>query len=151
MADAFPNKEQEDIDAKIDKKIKGILDTIDWEAIDKRVEEKLKGVDTKLEELGLIEPDLLSEEDRSYVDTLPSDYKNKALRYLDIFRENPDLVTQYLQTLKQFGSEKKAKEAGTTNVLFYPNKVKKFLKDHADVFTEGTDERWNYYYHSRRT
>ena len=142
MADAFPNKEQEDIDAKIDKKIKGILVNIDWEAIDKRVEEKLKGVDIKLEELGLVEPDLLSEEDRSYVDALPSDYKNKALRYLDIFRDNPEIITEYLQTLKQFGSEKKAKEAGATNVLFYPNKVLAHINKNPEKFSEETFTRW---------
>ena len=148
MADpnAFPNKEQEDVDAKIDKKIKGILDNIDWKSIDQRIDTRLEGVNTKLEELGLIEPDALGDEDRSYVNTLPSDYKNKALRYLDIFRENPDLVKDYLQTLKQFGSEKKAKDAGSNNVLLYPNKISKFLKENADVFNEDTEERWNYFY-----
>ena len=66
----------------------------------------------KLKGLGLGSEDLLSSEDRKYVNTLPKDYKNKSLRYLDIFRENPEVVTEYLQTLKKFGSEKAAKEAG---------------------------------------
>ena len=80
-------------------------------------------VKAKLEALGLSEPDLLSSENRKYVNTLPSDYKNKALRYLDIFRENPEVVSEYLDTLKKFGNEKAAKDAGATNILFYPNKV----------------------------
>ena len=130
MADAFPNKEQEDTDAKIDKKIKGILESIDWKSIDQRIDKRLEGVNTKLEGLGLIEPDALGDENRSYVNTLEWKWKNKALRYLDIFRENPDLVTDYLQTLKQFGSEKKAKEAGI-HIMYYsiPTKLSKFLKD----------------------
>ena len=137
MADpnALPNKEAGDLDAKIDLKIKNVLSKIDWDKIDKSVDEKLTGVDEKLKSLGLTKPDLLSEEDRKYVNTLPADYKNKALRYLDIFRDNPELVTDYLATLKKFGNEKDAKEAGTDNVLFYPKKLKKYIKDNAETIT----------------
>ena len=117
MADAFPNKEQEDIDAKVDKSVKNILESV----------EKHWGTDTVVEEDKVLESvgkywgddekDVFSG-DRKYINSLPTDYKNKVLRYLDIFRDNSDLVTEYLQTLKQFGSEKNAKEAGATNVLF---------------------------------
>ena len=147
MADpnALPNKEAEDLDAKIDLKIKNVLSKIDWDKIDQSIDEKLKGVDEKLKSLGLTEPDLLSEEDRKYVNTLPSDYKNKALRYLDIFRDNPEIVSDYLSTLKKFGNEKDAKEAGTDNVLFYPKKLKKYIKDNAETITEDTQKRWEYF------
>jgi len=143
MADsnAFPNKELEDLDTKIDKKIKGILEGIDFEAIDTTVDEKLKGVDEKLKSLGLTTPDLLSEEDRKYVNTLPSNFQNKALRYLDIFRENPEVVSEYLTTLKQFGNEKDAKEAGATNILFYPSKILAHLSKNPEKFSEETVTR----------
>ena len=145
MADAFPNKEQEDTDAKIDKSVKNILDSVNKYWVEPTVAEEDEGLDT-VSKYWTEEEDAFSG-DRKYINSLLPEYKNKVLRYLDIFKENPDLVTEYLQTLKEFGTEKKAKESGATNVLFYPNKVKKFLKEHADVFTEGTDERWNYYYH----
>ena len=145
MADAFPNKEQEDTDAKIDKSVKNILQSVEkhW-GTTTVAEGEDKALDT-VSKYWTDEKDVFSG-DRKYINSLLPEYKNKVLRYLDIFKENPDLVTEYLQTLKEFGTEKKAKESGATNVLFYPNKVKKFLKEHADVFTEGTDERWNYYY-----
>ena len=146
MADAFPNKEQEDTDAKIDKSVKNILDSVNKYWVEPTVGEEDKTLDT-VSKYWTDEKDVFSG-DRKYINSLLPEYKNKVLRYLDIFKENPDLVTEYLQSLKEFGSEKKAKEAGATNILFYPNKVKKFLKDNADVFTEGTDERWNYYYHA---
>ena len=123
MADpnAFPDKEKEELDAKIDKKINDVLSNIDWNKIDTTVDERLKKVDEKLKGLGLGRKDLLSSEDRKYVNTLPKDYKNKSLRYLDIFRENPEVVTEYLQTLKKFGSEKAAKEKGHQAELLYPS------------------------------
>ena len=68
------------------------------------------------------------------VNTLPSDYKNKALRYLDIFKENPEVVSEYLNTLKKFGNEKAAKEAGADNILFYPNKVLKHVSKQPERF-----------------
>ena len=143
MADpnAVQNNKKEELDAKIDQKINEILSKIDWTKIDTAVDEKLKGVDTKLEELGLVEPDLLSSENRKYVNTLPSDYKNKALRYLDIFKENPEVVSEYLNTLKKHGSEKAAKEVGTTNILFYPNKVLAHVGKDPERFSEETLER----------
>ena len=58
----------------------------------------------------LIKGDVLSSDERNYVNSLPSDYKKKAELYLDIFRDIPELVKDYLTTLKQFGSEKAAKE-----------------------------------------
>jgi len=142
MADAFPDKEQEDRDTRIKRRIDEIRERIESSGVKERIQKRIDEITQKYS------PDILSSSDRTYVNSLSLDYKNKVLRYVDIFRENPDLVTEYLQTLKQFGTEKKAKESGATNVLFYPNKVKKFLKEHADIFTEGTDERWNYYYHA---
>ena len=150
MADpnAFQNKELEDLNKKIEDKVKGILDNLDLGTINTTIKEKLKDVNETLVEKGIIEPDVLETDERSYVNTLPSDYKNKALRYLDIFRENPELVKDYLKVLKEFGSEKKAKEAGSQNILLYPNKISKFLKTQPDIFSEGTEERWNYFYRS---
>jgi len=148
MADpnALPNKELEDKNTRIEKKIDDALSKIDWNRINVKIDKRLKKVDEKLATItSLQKTDLLSSEDRKYVNTLPSDYKNKALRYLDIFRDNPDLVSDYLNTLKKFGNEKDAKEAGANNVLFYPKKLKKYLKDNVESFTEDTQKRWEYF------
>ena len=148
MADpnAFPDKEKEDRDAKIDRSVKNILKSVDkyWtdDTVVKGEEETLKSLDKYWTD----EKDTFSG-DRNYINSLPSDYKNKVLRYLDIFRDSPDLVKEYLQTLKEFGNEKDAKEAGATNVLFYPGEVKKYLKTKPEVFSEETQERWSYFYH----
>ena len=142
MADAFPNKEQEDTDAKIDKSVKNILESV----------EKHWGTDTIVEEDKVLESvdkywgttdekDAFSG-DRKYINSLPQDYKDKVLRYLDIFRDNPEIITEYLQTLKQFGSEKNAKKAGATNVLFYPNKVLAHINKNPEKFSEETFTRW---------
>ena len=144
MADpnAFPNKEKEDFNSKIDKKIDSILNRIDFDSINVRIDRKLKKVEDTLSQIpGLQKTDLLSSEDRKYVNTLPEDYKNKALRYLDIFRENPEVVSEYLTTLKQFGSEKEAKKSGTDNILFYPNKILAHISKDPEKFSEETIKR----------
>ena len=141
MADAFPNKEQEDTDAKIDKSVKTILDSVNKYWVEPTVaEDEDKTLDT-VSKYWIDEKDTFSG-DRKYINSLPTDYKNKVLRYLDIFRDNSDLVTEYLQTLKQFGSEKNAKEAGATNVLFYPNKVLAHINKNPEKFSEETFTRW---------
>ena len=150
-SDTFPNKELEDQNLKIKNKVDNILSNIDFESIDTKVQERLKGLDTtfksveeKLIEKGIVEPDLLSSEDRSYVNTLPFKEKDKSLRYLDIFKSNPEIVTEYLSTLKKHGSVKNAKEAGETNILLFPGKVKKFIENSENI-PENTAKKWNYY------
>ena len=76
----FPDKELEDQNLKIKNKVNNILSNIDFESIDTKVQERLKGLDTtfktlekKLIETGVVEPDLLSSEDRSYVTTIRCD------------------------------------------------------------------------------
>ena len=147
----FPDKELEDQNLKIKNKVNNILSNIDFESIDTKVQERLKGLDTtfktlekKLIETGVVEPDLLSSEDRSYVNTLPLKEKDKSLRYLDIFQSNPEIVTEYLNTLKKHGSVKNAKEAGETNVLLFPGKVSKFIENSENI-PEETAKKWNYF------
>jgi len=128
MADpsAFPNKELEDLNKKIKEKVQNVLKNIDTNSINQNVK-------TKIDEMNLSTSNVEVGDDekwtgtafvpnRKYVDSLPKDYKEKVYLYYDIFRDNPDLVTDYVTTLKQWGSEKAAKEAGTTNPLFYTNK-----------------------------
>ena len=148
MADpnAFPDKEKEDLDNKIDQKIDKILEGINFDSINVKIDRKLKKVEDTLSQIPILKKDdLLSSEDRQYVNTLPKDYKNKTLRYLDIFRENPELVSDYLNTLKKFGNEKDAKEAGADNILFYPKKIKKYIKDNVETITEDTQKRWEHF------
>ena len=145
MADSnknfFPNKELEDQNAIIDRKVKEIMSQIneklDLETITKQADEKIEKINETLVEKGLIEPDLLTADERSYVNTLPADYKDNTLRYLDIFRDNPDVVKDYISVVQKYGSVKAAKEAGESNILLYPNKRLKFVADNPDLFSEG--------------
>ena len=81
---------------------------------------------------------------KKYLDTLPSDYKNKIYRYYDIFRDNSEVVSDYVSILQKHGSEKAAKEAGADNVLLYPKKLKKYIKDNVETVTENTQKRWEF-------
>ena len=141
----FPDKEQEDKNAIIDRKVKEIMSQIneklDLETITKQADEKIEKINETLVEKGLIEPDLLTADERSYVNTLPADYKDNTLRYLDIFRDNPDVVKDYISVVQKYGSIKAAKEAGESNILLYPNKRLKFVADNPDLFSEGTVDR----------
>jgi len=148
MADpnAFPNKELEDLNAQIKKKVENVLKNIDTDSINQKIK-------TKLEELNL--PTSTTEvgddevwtgatfiPNKKYVNALPSDYKEKIYRYYDIFRENPEVVSEYVSILQKFGNEKDAKEAGTDNVLFYPNKVLTHISNNPEKFSEDTQTRW---------
>ena len=143
MADpnAFPNLDLEKINADVKKSVDQIKKNLNIDQLKKDIKADVETIKKDLVSEGLIKGDLLSSENRSYVDTLPSDYKDKALRYLDIFRDNPDLVADYLETLKKHGSEKAAKEAGTTNVLFYPSKILAHLSKNPEIFDEETVTR----------
>ena len=83
MADpnAFPNKELEDLNLKIKERVKNVLKNIDTESINQKVK-------TKLDELELTTSTVETGDDETwngtafipnkrYLDTLPSDYKNK--------------------------------------------------------------------------
>jgi len=149
MADSnknfFPNKELEDKNAILDRKVEEIMSQIneklDLESITKQADEKVETINQKLIEEGLMEPDLLSTQERSYVNTLPADYKDSTLRYLDIFRDNPDVVKDYISVVQKYGSIKAAKEAGESNILLYPNKRLKFVADNPELFSEKTVDR----------
>lgn len=147
MADknTFPDKELEDKNLIIERKVNEIMSQIneklDLESITKQADEKVEQINETLIEKGLIEPDLLSSNERSYVNTLPADYKDNTLRYLDIFRDNPDVVKDYISVIQKYGSIKAAKEAGESNILLYPNKRLKFVADNPELFSEGTVDR----------
>ena len=141
----FPDKELEDKNAILDRKVEEIMSQIneklDLESITKQADEKVETINQKLIEEGLMEPDLLSTQERSYVNTLPADYKDNTLRYLDIFRDNPDVVKDYISVVQKYGSIKAAKEAGESNILLYPNKRLKFVADNPELFSEKTVDR----------
>jgi hypothetical protein len=149
MADSnknfFPDKELEDKNAILDRKVEEIMSQIneklDLESITKRADETIEKINKKLIDQGLMEPDLLSSQERNYVNTLPQDYKDSTLRYLDIFRDNPDVVKDYISVVQKYGSVKAAKEAGESNILLYPNKRLKFVADNPELFSEGTVDR----------
>jgi hypothetical protein len=147
MADpnAFPNLDLEKINADVKKSVDKIKKNLNLDQLKSDIQADVKTIKEDLVNKGLIKGDVLSSEQRNYVNSLPSDYRKKAELYLDIFRNNPDLVSDYLTTLKQFGSEKAAKEAGATNPLFYTSKIKKHLKENVDKYDEDTQKRWEYY------
>ena len=126
MANTYPNSELELTNTKIKKSVDSILESVNkyWEPVTEVDEDE---VSKSIDKYWPAEVDVLST-DRKYINALPKTYKDKTLRYIDIFRENPELVSDYLATLKKFGSEKDAKDAGATNILFYPNKINKFFK-----------------------
>ena len=56
--------------------------------------------------------------------------KDKTLRYIDVFRDHPEIVQEYIKAIKEWGTEKDAKKAGSTAELLYPTKLlTKVLKD----------------------
>jgi len=146
MADpnAFPNKELEDLNAKIKEKVQNVLKNIDTNSINQKVK-------SKLDELNISSTVKVEQDEKwsgtafipnkRYLDSLPNDYKQKIYRYYDIFRNNPEIVTSYVETLKKFGSEKAAKEAGSDNVLLYPNKVLAHISKNPEIFDEETVKR----------
>ena len=102
MADpnALPNKELEDLNAKIREKVQNVLKNIDTTSINQKVK-------TKIDEMNLSTSNVEVGDDekwtgttfisnRRYVDSLPKDYKEKVYLYYDIFRDNPELVADYV-------------------------------------------------------
>ena len=83
-------------------------------SIDQRVKEKLSTIEA------LKTDDKFSSE-RTYINALPETYKEKTLRYIDVFRDHPEVVQDYITAIKEWGTEKKAKEAGSTAELLYPH------------------------------
>ena len=116
MADAFPNLDLEQINKDVEKKVKNILDNLDLESINEKVQEKLKS-------LNLPESVDTFSDDRSYINALPETYKEKTLRYIDVFRDHPEIVQEYIKAIKEWGTEKDAKKAGSTAELLYPTKL----------------------------
>ena len=145
MADSnknfFPDLEKEKIDKQVKETLDQIKKDLNLDALKSQIETDLEINKQKLVEEGLIEPDALTTSERSYVNTLPQDYKDSTLRYLDIFRDNPDVVKDYISVVQKYGSVKAAKEAGESNILLYPNKRLKFVADNPELFTEKTVDR----------
>jgi len=173
MADAFPDKEQEDADNQIQKKIldiKSLIEqrkkdaglsgdsNIDIKAIieQRKKDAGLSGeskvdikaiIDQRKKDAGIevtetIDENKISSENDSWLKTQPFKYRDNISRYLDIFRNNINIVEDYIETLKKFGTIKAAKEAGSTELLLYPNKVLKHLSDNPEIFDEDTLTRW---------
>ena len=131
------NSNAVDIDAVIQERLKGNTSNTEASDINKKISERI-GIDVST--LGKTN-DIISDEDRSYVNTLGTKDHEKVLLYLDIFKDNPEIVTDYLQTLKKWGSEKAAKEAGADNILLYPKKIKKLLKENPEQVTEESAKK----------
>ena len=102
------------------------LTSIDTTTIDKDTKEDIKVLNP--------ETSLPTTELRSFVRSLPENEKDNVNRYLDIFRNDPAPVLEYIQDIKKYGSVKKAKEAGAISGLLNPSK---FIKQ----FSESGDEQ----------
>ena len=69
---------------------------------------------SKSAESNYFKENVISNEEVSYINKIKSDkQRNKIMRLKDIFRDNPGLVSEYLDEIKKYGSEEKAKEAGS--------------------------------------
>ena len=150
MADpnAFPNKELEDLNLKIKKKVDEVLKNIDTQSINEKVQEKIKKMELPSSKIEVGEDEKWTGTafipNRQYVESLPNDYRQKVLLYYDIFKENPEIVTDYVETLKKHGSEKAAVQAGSTNLLLFPydkTKLKTHVSNNRDLFSENTQKR----------
>jgi hypothetical protein len=131
MADTFQNLDLEKINADVKKQVDEILAGIDLTEINTNVEKILQDIETK--------KDKLLPEERKYVDTLKGPWKDKTLRYLDIFRDHPEIVQEYLGAIKEHGSEKAAKEKGHQAELLYPYKLLSRITDNPEF--EGAERR----------
>ena len=112
--------------------VDNILKTLDFDFIEanKNLEKKDKEEKSFLENAEEAKKELeenalaLSQEESLYINEIKNDKQyDTALRYLDIFKENPQLVTAYNEAIKEHGSEEEARKAGNTALLLYPNKV----------------------------
>jgi len=131
MADTFQNLDLEKINADVKKQVDEILAGIDVSEINANVQKILQDIETK--------KDKLLPEERTYVNTLKEPWKDKTLRYLDIFREHPEIVQEYLAAIKEHGSEKDAKEKGNQAELLYPYKLLTRITDNPEF--EGAERR----------
>ena len=88
MADpnAVQDNKKEERDTRIKTRMDEIRERIKNSGVQERVKERIQKIQERYN------TDIISKADRKYLNTLPSDYKNKALRYLDIFKENPKVV-----------------------------------------------------------
>ena len=132
MADAYPNPELELLNANIKKSIDQTLENIGTDSVYERVLKRLE--DKKLENLETestydrvlkrlkdkdIQVDSFANE-RSYINALPEKYKEKTLRYIDVFRDNPEIVQDYIKAIKEWGTEKAAKKQAALLNFFIP-------------------------------
>jgi len=98
-----------------------ILNNVDQNIVPS-VEEKIK--DSSTEEYSIEEKKtyskskILSNKEVDFIDTIKSDkQRNDIMRLKDIFRDNPQFITEYLNAIKKYGSIEKAKEAGSQAAL----------------------------------
>jgi hypothetical protein len=98
-----------------------ILNNVDQNIVPS-VEEKIK--DSSTEEYSIEEKKdytkskILNNKEVDYIDNIKSDkQRNDIMRLKDVFRDNPQFVTEYLNAIKKYGSVEKAKEAGSGAAL----------------------------------
>ena len=98
-----------------------ILNNVDQNIVPS-VEEKIK--DSSTEEYSIEEKKdytkskILSNKEVDFIDNIKSDkQRNDIMRLKDVFRDNPQFITEYLNAIKKYGSVEKAKEAGSGAAL----------------------------------
>ena len=123
MADISKTQSRDELLKSI---INDTLNSVDTTTVDKDTQENIK----------VLNPETLlpTTELRSFVRSLPENEKDNVNRYLDIFRNDPAPVLEYIQDIQKYGSVKKAKESGAISGLLNPNK---FLKQ----FSKSGDEQ----------
>ena len=115
MADTFQNVDLEKINADVKNRVQEILAGMDTSGVKAKIKKLLEEKEQR--------EDKLLPDERKYVNTLKEPWKDKTLRYLDVFSDHPEIVQEYLAAIKEHGSEKAAKEKGHQAKLLYPYKL----------------------------
>ena len=122
MADAYPNPELELLNTNIKKSIDQTLENIGTDSVYERVLKSIenrKGQNLETESTydrvikRLKDKDIKLDafaNERSYINALTEPYKEKTLRYIDVFRDHPEVVQDYIKAIKEWGTEKRLKK-----------------------------------------
>jgi len=127
MADTLPNLEKERQNAEVQKLINDALKSVEPQEIKPEVKDEVVTFDQTLDNTKTLNPEI-----RRYVKSLPEQDKDKVLRYLDIFRQDPTPALEYINDLRRYGSTKEARKQGSAG-LNNPTKFLNNIKNNPEI------------------
>ena len=123
MADTFEDIQKNQANDAVSRLIRESLAQVESKSIKPEVKNEITRFNLSIDNTKALPLEL-----KTYIRSLPNENKDKVLRYLDIFKQDPSEAIQYIQDLRKFGSEKEAKKQGSSK-LWSPNKYLKEIKD----------------------